>query len=246
MKTFLTKEGKTKLQEELNELKQAIEDHHEPLPEDHAVRHAPDMNTSGVHQGQASTPAATSAAARTVATNAPARARAPQPVAVKGKATVKATSPRSLASSKAMDEFHGRLAGIKQTVDQLNHRLSDFEAQLEKDRRDRARSLREKQFERFQAQHETHVVMADAVIQHDHHAGDCAFAFRHVALGARVRAQKIAHHDLARKLEDMGLFLVRGEIPEQRDKYVLVAHARAADREGGGHTATAALMWGWA
>jgi hypothetical protein len=33
---------------------------------------------------------------------------------------------------KAMDEFHGRLKGIKQNVDQLNHRLSNFEAEIAK------------------------------------------------------------------------------------------------------------------
>ena len=33
---------------------------------------------------------------------------------------------------KAMDEFHGRLKGIKQNVDVLNHRLSDFEEEIAK------------------------------------------------------------------------------------------------------------------
>jgi hypothetical protein len=35
-------------------------------------------------------------------------------------------------SSKAMDEFHGRLKGIKQEVDVLNNRLTKFEEQIHK------------------------------------------------------------------------------------------------------------------
>lgn len=104
--------------------KNAIEDHHEPLPDGNAPRHNADIATQEVHAGQA-------APAGTVV------ARAPGPRAAsstkKAAPVVQAAASRRVVSSKAMDEFHGRLAGIKQTVDQLNHRLSDFEAQMEKD-----------------------------------------------------------------------------------------------------------------
>ena len=38
-----------------------------------------------------------------------------------------------LKREKTNDAFHGRLAGIKHDVDELNHRLSDFEEQVEKE-----------------------------------------------------------------------------------------------------------------
>ena len=32
-----------------------------------------------------------------------------------------------------MEEFHGRVAGIKHNVEELNHRLTDFEEQVHKE-----------------------------------------------------------------------------------------------------------------
>ena len=43
---------------------------------------------------------------------------------------------RAKAPSKAMDAFHGRLAGIKHNVDQLNSRLSTLEVEVEKTERE--------------------------------------------------------------------------------------------------------------
>ena len=104
--------------------KKAIEDHHEPLPESHAPPRQADVATQEVHEGRP-TPAGT------VIARAPTQRVAIRPS--KAGSVAQVTSPRRVVPSKAMDEFHGRLAGIKQTVEQLNHRLSDFEAQMEKD-----------------------------------------------------------------------------------------------------------------
>jgi len=38
-----------------------------------------------------------------------------------------------LKREKMMDEFHGRVAGIKHNVDALNHRLSDFEEKVHRE-----------------------------------------------------------------------------------------------------------------
>ena len=38
-----------------------------------------------------------------------------------------------LKREKMMDEFHGRVAGIKHNVDALNNRLTDFEEKVHKE-----------------------------------------------------------------------------------------------------------------
>jgi hypothetical protein len=47
--------------------------------------------------------------------------------------SAQAQQEAKLKRDKMMDEFHGRVAGIKHNVDQLNHRLSDFEEQVQKE-----------------------------------------------------------------------------------------------------------------
>jgi hypothetical protein len=68
------------------------------------------------------------------AESARAQANDPSSQASKPAAPPALPSHLSLISKheKAMDEFHGRLKGIKQNVDVLNHRLSDFEEEIAK------------------------------------------------------------------------------------------------------------------
>jgi hypothetical protein len=103
-----------------------IESHFEQLPSGTVERKKVDFPTSTA-SGSATQPAAvagqTSAAkpvAKTVA--AP---RAPVTEAEKQQAKLK--------REQANDAFHGRLAGIKNNVDALNHRLTDFEDKVHKE-----------------------------------------------------------------------------------------------------------------
>ena len=47
--------------------------------------------------------------------------------------TAAAQQEAKLKREKMMDEFHGRVAGIKHNVDALNNRLSDFEEKVHKE-----------------------------------------------------------------------------------------------------------------
>ena len=76
-----------------------------------------------------SAPGVGTASPRQTSVNAASRTVPTRAAAAKGKpmASPKAPGLRSIASSKAMDEFHGRLAGIKHEVDEVNHKLDVFE-----------------------------------------------------------------------------------------------------------------------
>lgn len=102
-----------------------IEDHYEPLPSEKIDRASVDFS-SAVDGKNAS--AGTPTLPQTKVVRAPARNTAARA----------ALSPEELQAiklkrEKMMDEFHGRVAGIKHNVEALNERLTDFEEQVHKE-----------------------------------------------------------------------------------------------------------------
>lgn len=103
-----------------------IESHFEQLPSETIERKKVDFPTSSA-SGSVTQPAAVAvqtSAAKPVA-KAAAATRAPVTEAEKQQAKLK--------REQANDAFHGRLAGIKNNVNALNHRLTDFEDQVHKE-----------------------------------------------------------------------------------------------------------------
>ena len=92
-----------------------IESHFETLPSGEIVRKKVDFATEAANPKTVAKPVAQSSA----------RAHAPLTAAEQQEAKLK--------REKMMDEFHGRVAGIKHNVDALNHRLSDFEEKVHRE-----------------------------------------------------------------------------------------------------------------
>lgn len=82
----------------------------------------PSGHSAGSERGGDASASASARAARRAAPRAP---RAPM--------TAQEQAQAKLKREKLMDEFHGRVAGIKHNVDALNTRLSDFEEKVHKE-----------------------------------------------------------------------------------------------------------------
>ena len=99
--------------------------HFEPLPADDVARRSANLPSAApmdgvstaAHESASHTPSPASALAQTHG----------------GLTSADQLQVAKLKREKTNDAFHGRLAGIKHDVDQLNHRLSDFEEQVEKE-----------------------------------------------------------------------------------------------------------------
>jgi hypothetical protein len=102
-----------------------IESHFETLPSGSVERKKVDFGNGTTNAlGYKTSPTGVNPGGR-VLRKGPSTPRAPM--------TAAELKEAKLRREKMMDEFHGRVAGIKHNVDVLNDRLTDFEEQVHKD-----------------------------------------------------------------------------------------------------------------
>ena len=104
-----------------------IQSHFEPLPSETVERKKVDFPTSDNHGSNANPTAnvVTADASHKAASKLAPSPRVPM--------TAEELQEAKRKREKFSDEFHGRLAGIKHNVEELNERLSDFEEKVQKD-----------------------------------------------------------------------------------------------------------------
>ena len=104
-----------------------LQSHFEALPSGAVERKKVDFPTSNKLSGSAS-PAASAASSQSA--RQPSAKITPSP---RAPLTAQELEEAKRKREKFSDEFHGRLAGIKHNVDELNDRLTDFEEKTQKD-----------------------------------------------------------------------------------------------------------------
>jgi uncharacterized protein YlzI (FlbEa/FlbD family) len=99
--------------------KEHVQDHIEALPDTRVPRNAEEFSNKVIHAAP-DTQASTLVRGKVVNKKSPAAARA-------SAASEGAAQLAKAKHEKFMEAFHGRLAGIKHEVDEVNHKLDAFE-----------------------------------------------------------------------------------------------------------------------